>query len=271
MKLYERDFKKITTEEEKEWDELKQQEAVAVNGKVSDIIKKPLYRKYPSAIRHYLSLFPNNFLDPVELINNKNFLLEKIRTFECIINEVAITERDILTFINKNEAYFIIGSILKRNYQFGHHSAYVFSEFKLPPNFQVDYLVIGQNSDGHHFIFIELENPYGRITRQDGSYGDTIRKGISQVDNWELWLEQNFSHLRLMFENSLNDNKYLPKEFSVFDKTRMHYVVIAGRRNDYNAKTYRLRRVDLMQRGLKIFHYDNLIDFSIETIGSPTY
>lgn len=271
MTLYARDFNSITDEERSLWEKLMEQEKVIVNGKPSAIVKKSLYANYPVAIRHFLSLFPNHFMDSVELRIESEFLVKKLEEFNVFLNNDQTTERQVLNFIKNKKAYFLIGAILKSNYRFGHHSLFIFPEFKLPPNFQVDYLIVGENSDGHHFVFVELENPYGQITINDGSYGETIRKGIKQIEDWEIWLEGNFSHLRLVFEQALNRSEKLPKEFTAFDKTRIHYVIIAGRRSDYNEKTYRLQRNNLEQRKLQIFHYDNLVDFATEAIGTYTY
>lgn len=271
MRLYERDFKIITEEENTFWDKIKEQEKLIVNGKPDIRIKTNLYTKYPAAVRYYLSLFPNNFLDAIELTTERESLKNKLEDFTSLLNNAATKERNILDYIKDKRAYFIIGSILKSNYRFGHHSAYIFPEFRLPPNFQVDFLVIGKNSDGYHFIFIELENAYGQITTSDGSYGETIRKGIKQIEEWEMWLEANYSHLRLVFEQALGMSEKLPQEFFVFDKTRIHYAIFAGRRLDYSKKTYRLQRNNLEQRKLNIFHYDNLIDFANETIGTYSY
>jgi hypothetical protein len=271
MKLNERDFKSITDEETSLWEALKEQEKVVVNGEISNLIKKSLFGNYPVAVRHFLSLFPNNHLDGYELRNEIKSLESKLDDFRILLENNQITERQILNFIKDKNAHFIIGAILKSNYRFGHHSAFIFPEFKLPPSYQVDYLIVGKNSDGYHFVFVELENPYGQITLKDGSYGEPIRKGIKQIDDWEIWLEENFSHLRLVFEQALNKTEKLPKEFTVFDKTRMHYVVVAGRRIDYNERTYRLQRKNLEERKLQVFHYDNIVDFAKEVIGSPSY
>jgi hypothetical protein len=270
MKLYDRDFNDISEDEKKEWEAIKEKEKVIIDGKSSELIKNNLYSHYPKAVRHFLSLFPNNHLDAIELKNEAGILEAKLKEFIKVIDNINCSERDILNWVKNEKGHFIIGSLLK-NYQFGHHSIYVFPEFKLPPNYQVDFLIIGKNSDGHHFVFVELENTYGKITMGDGSFGETIRKGINQIDDWEKWLEENFSHLRLVFEGALGKSESLPKEFTVFDKSRIHFVVVGGRRTDYDEKTYRLRRTNLEQRKLQILHYDNLIDLANETIGGYTY
>jgi len=268
MTLYDRDFNYISEEERVIWEELKNQEKVFINGRLSEL-RTSLYAKYPVAVRHFLSLFPNNFLDAVELRTETESLIDKLGKFRIVLDN-GTEEQKILNFIKTEKAHFIIGSIL-RNYRFGHHALYIFPEFMLPPNYKVDYLIIGENSDGHHFVFVELENPNGNITNSDGSFGNTIRKGIKQIDDWELWLEANFSNLRLVFEQALGTNEPLPKEFTVFDKTRIHFIVVAGRRKYFNEKTYRLQRSHSEQRKLLIFHYDNILDFATEVIGKHTY
>lgn len=176
-----------------------------------------------------------------------------------------------LNFINKESAYFIVGSILKDNYTFGHHALYIFPEFELPPNFRVDYLLVGKSSGGYEFIFVELESIYKNITIKDGSFGETIRKGLRQIEDWDSWIEANFSHLRLVFEKLLKDGENLPKEFLELDKSRIHYALVAGKRSDYNEKTYRLRRKHQKENEVLILHYDNLFDFSIKIIGDTNY
>lgn len=271
MKLYERDYSNITEEERKQWETLKEQEIVKGPKGLNGRVRKSLYRDYPKAVRHFLSLFPNYFLDGVELENNKANFTKTLSDFESLMQGSSTTEREILNFIKNKQAHFIIGSILKRRFPFGHHSCFVFPEISLSPNFQVDFLIIGKNSEGCHFIFVELENPYGAITIKDGSFGETIRKGIKQVDDWEVWLEENFANLRPLFEKYLNSSEKLTREFTVFDKTRVHYVVVAGRRSNFSDKTYRLRRNSVEQRKLHVLHYDNLIDYTRSAIGTQSY
>lgn len=63
----------------------------------------------------------------------------------------------------------------------------------------------------------------------------------------------------------------LPEEFSVLDLSRFHYVVVAGRRTDFNDKTYMIRRERKRADDIDIIHYDNLYDFSNSIIGNSTY
>lgn len=261
MKLYDRDYFTITEYEIREWEKIKNEEKVNIPDK-NIHFHQSLYFKYPLAIRHYLSLFPNNHID-VFALNDFN---EKYRNildkFISLINNKETSERDILKFIKANEAYYIICSILRKNYNFGHHDLYLFPEFELPPDYKTDYLIAGSSTGGFEFVFVELENIYNNITLKDGSFGETIRKGLSQIEDWDTWLESNFSNLKLVFEKSSNKKDSIPREFIDFDKSRIHYCIIAGRREDYKEKTYRLRRKYKSERDILILHYDNLVDYS---------
>src|SRR5687768_11076410 len=100
MKLYQRDFNIITKEEDEQWKIMQENENILPES----IIKKSMFLQYPAAIRHYLSLFPNNYLDVVELKNIKKLNDLKIE-FCALINDVATTERDILNFIQAEKAF----------------------------------------------------------------------------------------------------------------------------------------------------------------------
>jgi hypothetical protein len=160
-----------------------------------------------------------------------------------------------------NLYYNLIASLFHAGYTFGHHDAYLFKEFEFPSTFKADYLLIGKNSHGYHFIFIELENPTGSITAKNGEFGQTIRKGIKQVQSWDKWIEGNFHTLNLVFEKYRNKKIELPNEFRVLNKTRINYVVIAGRRSDFSENTYDEKRKLLRSENIQVIHYDNLIDF----------
>lgn len=226
------------------------------------------YRIYPKAGFFNKCLFPNNRLDIDDLKNNAKSI-KSISEFGVLINQNTTTERDILNFIRDNRAYFIVASVLTE-FHFGHHSAYAFPEFELPPNYKVDYLIIGKSSYGYEFVFVELENPYKSITTNDGSLGTTFRKGLKQVSDWNSWLESNFSHLKLMFEKHQDVQRELPKEFHKLDTSRIHYVVVAGRRSDFKEETYKQARKMKSDR-VHIFHYDNLIDKAQRVLENNNY
>lgn len=57
-----------------------------------------MFREYPKAVRHCLSLFPNNYLD-INNLQNEELLKEKNQEFskiisdnECIVNNLGLIE-----------------------------------------------------------------------------------------------------------------------------------------------------------------------------------
>jgi hypothetical protein len=261
--LYDRDYRILTNEEKCSWEKL-ENALYKIKAKKGGLISPETLNKYhqniPVAAYYYQQLFPNHYLDTDEL-KNKDRLITIMEGFKKILESEA-TERDILNFINRKKAYFIIASILKGfHYCFGHHKAFAFKEFELPTNHVVDYLLIGKNSGGYEFIFVELENPFGQVTTSDGEFGVTIRKGLKQVNDWDCWLENNYHSLKQLYDKYLGKHiTDLPREFYELDKSRLHYAVVAGRRKDFSKKTYQLKRRLLKTNNILLLHYDNLID-----------
>ncbi len=204
------------------------------------------------------SLFPYYYFNYNEL-SEKRKLKVLLDAFFDLVNDKSKGEQEILNYIRDKKAYFIIVLILKKYYYFGHHSTFIFPEFKLGTSYRSDYLIVGKNSDGYHFLFIEFETTYGNITKSDGYEGESMRKGLNQVRDWDLWLECNFQNLHEIFQKYLNREKGLPKEFYKYDKSRIHYLVVVGRREDFNEVTYRIRR-KYEESKLTLLHYDNLLN-----------
>jgi hypothetical protein len=214
----------------------------------------------------FTSLFPNNNLD-IDRLKDKDSLKSAIKDLRRVLNKKLSGERTILNFIREKETYFLIGCILE-NYDFGHHAAFLFPEFKLGTEYIADYLLIGKNSGGYEFVFIELESIHQGITTKDGSIGKAINKGVKQVEDWSTWLQSNFSALRSTFKKSKYYQTDLPEEFYDYESTRIHFVVVAGRRKDFNKRTYRIRRTKKKESDVLILHYDNLIDYVESKMGT---
>lgn len=153
MKAYERDFTVLTAEEKNEYARILEKEKVDKLGHLD--IRVNLFREYPKAARHYLSLFPNNYLDIVELENEDNVKSVLTQFLKKLDDGSISDERDIARFIKEAEAYYIIGSVLNY-YDFGHHEACIFPEFQLSSTYKADYLLVGRNSDGYSFYSSSL-------------------------------------------------------------------------------------------------------------------
>ncbi|MBM7557998.1 Shedu anti-phage system protein SduA domain-containing protein [Halanaerobacter jeridensis] len=260
----------MSEDELEKWQEIKDKEEE--NGiKIGNtIIRKNLFLEYPKAARHYLSLFPNNYLD-IKVLQNIERLTSLNKSFLKKINSDSVIENQLLNFINNNNAYHIIASILKAEFNFGHHEAYIFPEFMLGNTYRADYLLVGKNSGGYEFTFIELESPKGNITLKSGEKGEVIRKGIKQVRDWNIWLESNYSNLIETFKRYKHPKKALPESFYKLDKSRIHYVVVAGRREDFKERTYRIKRDLKSSSKITLLHYDNLYDNANKIVGENTY
>ena len=214
--------------------------------------------RYPIAVRHFLSLFPNNHLDPKELKDKERIQSICDEYYDLLCSD-GINEQKITKFIKENQYYMIPGSIFSL-YNFGHHEAYLFNEFTLGTRYRADYLLIGKSSDGYSFVFVEFEHPNGDTTLMDGELGKAFRSGIIQVDEWKRFLESNFNSITDELKKYTKEN--LPDEMYTFDSSRFHYVVVAGRRSDFPEKTYRIRREYMKDKDIVLLHYDNLFDYT---------
>jgi hypothetical protein len=92
------------------------------------------------------------------------------------------------------------------------------------------------------FIFIEFEHLNSKSILSNGEFGKSIRSGLNQLKDWEQWKEANFHLLRDEFAMYQKEGTSLLSEFYVLDKTRLHFLVIAGKRKDYNDSAYKLNR-----------------------------
>jgi len=218
------------------------------------------------------SYFPKNYLDTDDL-KDKERLSKLLNGFKALLDTNLVNERGIVKFIKDNQADFLVGSLLKQYYgHFGHHDAYLFPEFKLGDDYAVDYLLAGLGSGGWEFVFIEFEAPKKDITLKDGHFGVAYRKGLKQINDWENWLHANYSALELTYDKKMKEGAILPKEFTKLDTSRLHFVVVAGRRDDFKkTTTYNLRRQTSKKDNIRYLHYDNLVDAAQNIIGQWTY
>ena len=118
-------------------------------------------------------------------------------------------------------------------------------------------------------MFVELEAPGGKTTRQDGKLGSAVRKGLDQIGEWKTWLEKNYSSLQEVFEKYKQPGQPLPEEFSRLDTTRLHHFVVVGRRTDFKLSTYRIARE--LNGHQRLLHYDNVVDSARGVIGALSY
>jgi len=262
MSIYNRDYKKLTSEEKrivKEYNTLNsKRDEVIISVAIENNHKKMKLMQDHEFLANHLTLFPNNYFDKSGFNSELNQTL--LKEFHEIIDTSGTKERPVLDFIREKKAYFIIASLLDKA-DFGHHNRAIFKEFPLGTEFAADFLLIGKNSYGYHFIFIELESVTGNVTIAGGDFGEVLRKGINQVGYWKSFLQRDYQSLKSIFNKYKGEYQELPKEFYEYDINKMHYVVIGGRRNDFNETTRRLAE-ESKRNGIEVIHYDRLFEYA---------
>ncbi|MCE7991604.1 MAG: DUF4263 domain-containing protein [Roseivirga sp.] len=254
--LFKKDYNALSPQEIKGIDDARRFEMEKENSGFTMKDLDKYFELLGEAGQHYRSFFPNQYL-ALNFDKHPCLGIGKFDKFKALLNETSTNEEAILTFIASTESYFILESLFYY-YDFGHHDSYLFRELPLYPDFVVDFLLVGKNSGGYEFIFIEFEHPNLKSTLKDGSLATSFRKGLRQIEDWDHWIDKNYNQLFSLFQKVKNQRLSLPDEFHILDKSRIHFLVIAGRRQDFTEKTYRLKRKSV--KNIKLLHYDNLID-----------
>lgn len=162
-------------------------------------------------------------------------------------------EHDIQKYIKDNKKWFIPASIFK-DYDFGHHEAYIAPEQALGKEFRVDYMLLGRNSSGYHIVLIEFEDiNIDYKIQSSNSETNSVRKGLTQVRDWKRWLDNERDYF-LRSCNLTNLNLNIPS-------WGFHYCLVVSRRKRMDNIAYQMRRQTEHEiSGLHIVTYDRLVD-----------
>ena len=165
----------------------------------------------------------------------------------------ATKESDIQSYIKDNEKWFIPLSLLK-NYYFGQHFACVVPEYSLGNEYRVDYLLVGKNSIGYQFVFVEFEDVNVNYrNKKSNSETEKVRKGITQIRDWKRWLDQNKAY----FEN----REGIAEFGRNIPSWGFYYCLVVSRRKKMDDMANKLRgEVQKEYVDLKIVSYDRLVD-----------
>ena len=165
----------------------------------------------------------------------------------------ATKENDIQSYIKRNEKWFIPLSILK-NYDFGHHYACVVPEYSLGSEYRVDYLLIGKNSIGYQFVFVEFEDVNVEYrNKSSNSETEKVRKGLTQIRDWKRWIDNNKDY----FENSEGIAEFGRN----IPSWGFYYCLVVGRRGKMDDMANKLRgEMQSDIPSLKIISYDRIVD-----------
>lgn len=162
-------------------------------------------------------------------------------------------ESDVQSYIKSNQKWFIPLSILKA-YDFGHHFSCVVPEYRLGAEYKLDYLLIGKNSLGYQFVFVEFEdvNVDYRL-KTVNSETDKVRKGLYQIRDWKRWIEQNKEY----FFNT-DGIKEIVNDVPSWG---FHYSLVVSRRDRMDDMSNQLRGEMQRNFGVTIMSYDRLVDY----------
>ena len=165
----------------------------------------------------------------------------------------AKKENDAQRYIKDNEKWFIPGSLF-RNYDFGHHEAYIVPEQPLGAEYKADYMLLGRNSIGYQIVLVELEdvNVDYRL-KNSNTESEPVRKGLTQIMNWKRWLDENRPYfLKSSGLSSISRN--IPS-WGIF------YCLVVGRRSMMDEDANLMRGQKIRETpGLAIVSYDRLVD-----------
>lgn len=169
-----------------------------------------------------------------------------------IINS-AKKESDVQSYIKNNQKWFIPLSILKA-YDFGHHFSCVVPEYQLGAEYRLDYLLIGKNSLGYQFVFVEFEDVnVDYKLKTNNSETDKVRKGINQIRDWKRWIDQNKAYF--LSSDGIREiaNNVSPWGF--------RYALVVSRRERMDDMSNQLRGEMQRDLGVAIMSYDRLVDY----------
>lgn len=199
-----------------------------------------------------ISKLPSNF----HVYEKKDYRLlncqRESKELLVVINS-SKKESDVQDYIKGNHKWFVPLSILKA-YDFGHHFSCVIPEYQLGAEYRLDYLLIGKNSLGYQFVFVEFEdvNVDYKLKRIN-SETDKVRKGINQIRDWKRWVEQNKGYFL-----SSEGIKEFANNISLWG---FHYCLVVGRRDRMDDMSNQLRGEMQKDTGVKIMSYDRLVDY----------
>ena len=172
--------------------------------------------------------------------------------FLAVLNS-AEKENDVQRYIKNNQKWFIPGSLF-RNYDFGHHEAYLLSEPALGAEYRADYMLLGRNSIGYQIVLVEFENVnVDYLLSSSNTESESVRKGLTQIQDWKRWMDDN----RTYFINSIG----LSNVSGNIPSWGIHYCLVVGRRSRMNDTANKMRGQKSRETpGLNIVSYDRLVD-----------
>lgn len=252
MNLYERDYSKIISEkEQKLQDDFRKYDNIKG---IKNTGHDPRHSHPEFECRKFLwcynSLFPNNYLYHLE--PSTLDLEAESKCFKDIVDK-AQNENEVQSYIKTYKKWFIPAAIYK-DYNFGHHDAYLFPELSLGSEYAVDYALLGKNSDGYSIVLVEFEKANVSFSlMSSNTEHESVRKGITQIRDWKRWLDDNREYF-------LKSSGFRDKGIDI-PTSRIFYCLVVSRRELMDSRDTDLRsQICYEMNNTKIISFDRLVD-----------
>lgn len=158
---------------------------------------------------------PNHFID-LGSVKTENIDFEEESDKLRNILDFAQKENDVQQYIKQNKKWFIPAALF-RDYDFGHHSAYLVPEQSLGAEYKADYMLLGNNSIGHQIILVEFEdvNVDFKILTANSETA-SVRKGLTQIRDWKRWMDDHRIYFLILT---------IPPRESVIYQNKSHFLL----------------------------------------------
>jgi len=124
------------------------------------------------------------------------------------------SEVELLKILKCNS--FLFSRIYTRNFGIQPN----FAEVPFGTQYRCDFCWLNDNSDGPEWVLVEIEKPNMRLFNRSGDPSAELHHAIEQVKSWERYFQ-----------------RYPAEKARIFGVVaRFRYVLVAGRRNDWQSK-----------------------------------
>ncbi|HEX8351122.1 MAG TPA: Shedu anti-phage system protein SduA domain-containing protein [Hymenobacter sp.] len=167
------------------------------------MIFEHFYRKFEKLRNKQKHEWP----DSKKKLDKHTATFEQLKEFRYLVRNKA-DETSIHTFLDSNNVIFYFAL---KDYSTGHHGLWVYSQQEIQPRIKStktkgmipDFIIGGENSDGHQWFVVELKGANENIFRSysDESLGlsSVANKGICQLIEYTDVCSKNQSHFRDSF------------------------------------------------------------------------
>lgn len=141
-----------------------------------------------------------------------------------------------------------------KDYNFGHHEAFIVPEQTLGAEYRVDYMLLGRNSIGFQIVLVEFEDVNVDYKIQTSNIEtDSVRKGLAQIKDWKRWMDCNREYfMKSCGLNNMSGN---------IPTWGINYCLVVSRRSRMDDSANQMRGQSQYETpALHIVTYDRLVD-----------